>query len=441
MPSLKDLVGLPAKALRSMVFSRGRNPWRMSFLPGTRISYEREVGDGTSSDIVMGNIHWLMTTIQEPPLLIARRDADGMDEPLDQHALLDLLEMPNPYYDFGLLMAATELSYAVDGNAYWLLIRSAAGRVVEIWWAPHWTMEPCRAVSSEAFISHYEYQPEGRAKMMIDPEDVVHFRFGLDPDNPRKGLSRLKTVLRELYTDAEAANWTSALLRNGAVPSSIISPSASAPVQASQANVEATQRYITANFTGDGRGAPLALAYPTDIKMLGFDPSQMNLRDLRRIPEERACAMLGVPPIITGFGAGLDHATYSNYREAERVVYRANLKPTWETFARTIRRQLLRHFETDLNGLTVYFDLSDIDALQEDASARQQRLSSQFKDGAITLAEYRDAMGWEVEDSHKIFLWPLSLTPIPYDSPEDGVPMPEPMAPEEEPDEDPDADA
>jgi hypothetical protein len=33
----------------------------------------------------------------------------------------------------------------------------------------------------------------------------VHFRFGLDPDDPRKGYSPLKSVLREVFTDDEAA--------------------------------------------------------------------------------------------------------------------------------------------------------------------------------------------------------------------------------------------
>ena len=33
----------------------------------------------------------------------------------------------------------------------------------------------------------------------------------IDPDNTRKGISRLKTVLREIASDIEAANWTSSL--------------------------------------------------------------------------------------------------------------------------------------------------------------------------------------------------------------------------------------
>ena len=51
----------------------------------------------------------------------------------------------------------------------------------------------------------------------------MHFRFGLDPENDRKGRSPLAGVLREVFTDDEAANYTASLLRNMGVPGIIVS--------------------------------------------------------------------------------------------------------------------------------------------------------------------------------------------------------------------------
>ena len=425
------------KQLQTMIFGRsgGLSRWLAGTLPRTNINYAREMGDGTRSDIVMGNVHWLMTNIQEPPAMMSRRVRRGEKQPVEQHPLLDLLETPNPAYDGALLKAATELSYVVDGNAYWILIRSAAGRVVEIWWAPHWMVEPRWPRDGSQFISHYNYKT-GVLPIRLSPDDVVHFRFGLDPDNQRKGLSRLKSVMRELFTDAEAANWTAALLRNGAAPGVVISPEPG-DTSASDEDLKATKSYVQDRFTGDNRGAPLVLGGATRVVEFGFNPREMNLKDIRRVPEERGCAAIGVPPIIAGFGAGLDRSTFSNYREAERVVYRANLVPTWNSWGRTIRRQLLSQFEPDIAPFDVSFDTSGIEALQEDETAKTERLLKELAGGGITLSEYREERGWDVNENYRVFLRPLNMVEVP-ESQVGKAPMIDDLPPpEEEPTEEP----
>ena len=403
------------KQLSQMLF--GRTTFRFPFpgyAPRSKINYARELGDGTSSDIVMSNVHWLMTTVNEPPVMLYRRNAERAYQPVDTHPVLDLLESPNPHYDAGILLSATELSYIVDGNAYWVIIRSAAGRPVELWWAPHWMIEPRWALDGSDYISYYQYRT-GAEPIRLDPEDVVHFRFGLDPDNQRKGLSRLKAVMRELFTDAEAANWTAALLRNGGVPGVVISPDPQSEGPVSPDDLKATQDYVNDRYTGDNRGSPLVIGGATKVQMFGYNPQQMNLKDMRRLPEERGCAAIGMPPIISGFGAGLDRATYANYQEAERVVYRANLSPTWRSWGMTIRRQLLNQFEPDIGPYMVGFDTSEISALQEDKTVFVTRMLSELNGGGITLAEYREATGWPVEDNFKVFIRPLNVVEIPVD--------------------------
>ena len=57
------------KQISQMLFGRtapGRSPL---FLPRTAIAYEREVGDGTKSDIVMAGVHWLMGAFPEAPVI------------------------------------------------------------------------------------------------------------------------------------------------------------------------------------------------------------------------------------------------------------------------------------------------------------------------------------------------------------------------------------
>src|SRR5690606_31997656 len=97
----------------------------------------------------------------------------------------------------------------LDGNAYWVKVKNEAGGVLELWYVPHWLIEPkaTRDSTGQTFITHYEYRVDGQV-LAVERDEIVHFRYGLDPHNPRKGMSPLASVLREVFTDDEAANFS-----------------------------------------------------------------------------------------------------------------------------------------------------------------------------------------------------------------------------------------
>ena len=401
------------KQISQMLFGRtasGRSPL---FLPRTQIDYEREIGDGTKSDIVMAGVHWLMGAFPEAPVILNRLTSDGSPEPVLMHDFLSLLKQPNPYYSGEQLWMGVEMSYTVDGNAYALIVRNNAGRPAQLWWVPHWMMEPAWDSEGNEFLTHYVYSPPGQRTIRLQPEEVLHFRFGFDPNNPRKGLSPLRTVMRELFTDAEAANYTASFLRNGAVPSVIVMPKENTNIIQSDDNLRATKAHLSASFTGDRRGEPMAIGAPVDIEQFGYNPQEMDLATLRRIPETRAAAVLRLPPIVMGLLSGLEFATYANFREAERVAYRANLIPTYRNMAGTLHTQLLSRFEPNIDLFEVQFDTSQIEALQENADEFSVRIRGQWADGIIELNEARAALGYTEVLSGAVRRVPLAVLELP----------------------------
>ena len=402
------------KAFTQMIFGRytsGRSPL---FLPRTAIDYECEVGDGTKSDIVMAGVHWLMGAFPEAPVTLNRLGTDGSPEPVLMHEFLSLLRRPNPYYSGEQLWMGIEMSYTVSGNAYAIIVSNNAGRPAQLWWVPHWMMEPEWDSEGNEFLTHYVYSPPGHRPIRIEAEDVLHFRFGFDPNNPRKGLSPLRTVMRELFTDAEAANWTASFLRNGAVPSIMVMPKENANILQNEDDLKATKADLSASFTGDRRGEPMAIGAPVDIAQFGYNPQEMDLASLRRIPETRAAAALRLPPIVMGLLSGLEHSTYSNFREAERVAYRANLIPTYRNMAGTLHTQLLFRFEQNIDQFQVNFDVSRVEALQENADARAARWRGLFEGGVAELGEARAEVGLTVDPAvHAIRRVPLAVLEIP----------------------------
>lgn len=386
-------------------------------LPARLRHFKRSLGDGSHSSLVMAPVLWAARTFPQAPLELLRiADEDPKPEP--DHALIKLVKRPNDFYSGIVLWMATLLSFMVDGNAYWLKIRNAAGEPIQLWWVPHWMIEPVISTDPRVFIDQYEYQP-GTDVIRIDASEVVHFRFGLDGANPRKGLSPLRSVLQEIFTDEEAASFAASLLRNSGVPGLIISPDTDLTVDPN--DVEATKESVRDATTGDRRGEPLVLRGKTRIEKLAWSPEQLNVRALRRVPEERVTAVLGIPAIVAGLGAGLDRSTFANMQEAFKAAWENCLIPTGNLLSDELVHQLLPDLDDAPDTVELNFSIADVRALQEDENRKAERWGALVASGVATRADARRAFELEVTAADDVYLIPLNVLERPA-----GVPLPPP---------------
>lgn len=388
--------------------------WGSSLYPGSRFNYQQAAGSGYDSSAVMACILWIARAFPEAPLRISTRAADGSEEPQHDHPLPELLKQPNPFYSGALLWMATVAEYTIDGNAYWRKLRNANGGIAQLWYVPGRFITPRWPADGSEFISHYEYNPNGRPET-IDLADIVHFRFGVDPNNPRKGLSPLASALRELYSDNQAATFSGALLRNLGVPGVILSPEAPEAIM-TKGDSETIKQEFKSKFTGDNAGDVMVIGASTKVSVLAWSPQQMDLRSLRRLPEERISAVLGVPAVVAGLGAGLDRSTYSNMKEAREAAYEHNIIPTQRLFAADIRAQLLPDYG-DPAALLVDFDNTKVRALQDDQNALAVRAKTLVEGGIQSVGEGRRMMGLNADESHDFYLRPFLLEAVPIDDP------------------------
>lgn len=414
---LRSLAGASARGitrLGSMVFRR--NAIRFFGLPRSKRDYLSAVGDGTGSSTVMAPLLWILRAFPEAPPALYQTLDDGQEEQLTDHAMLRLLRRPNAHFSGRVLWMATVADWIVDGNAYWLKIRDRGGRVRELWWVPRWMIEP-KGTETE-FVTHYEYRIRAGDPIKLSVDDVVHFRFGADGDNPRKGYSPLKSVLREVFTDDEAANFTASLLTNMGVPGLVVSPDTGATLNSGDA--DETKAYVKAMFTGDKRGEALVMSAPTKVEQFGFSPNELSLKDLRRVPEERVSAVTGVPAVVAGLGAGLDRSTFTNYVEAREAAYEQAVIPAQTLLAEELWFQLLPDFEPmdSLWNWRAGFDLTNVRVLQEDRSALAKRIDLQVRGGWRTVASGKRAVGEPVLPGDDIYLRQMNLVQVPADGSE-----------------------
>lgn len=399
-----------ATVLRAIVHPRSSGAWGL--LNRTALNYAALVRPD-ASPIVVACVRWVQRTFTEAPPILELWVQDRAEwEQHQRDEFLDLLERPNDFYNGATLWKAIVADLMLNGTAYWLKVRSATGRVVQLWWAPASAIEPkADERDPTVFISHYEYRPDGGEAIILREQDVVQFRDGIDPTNPRKGLSPMKSLMREIFTDDEAANMTASLLRNMGVPGVIITPEGGTIGR--EAAEEVKQGWMD-KFGGDKKGEPLVLGGAAKVTQFGFSPEQMQLRALRGIPEERITAVLGVNAAVVGLGAGLSTtkvgATLREYREE---AFESTIIPMYREMASELTHQLLIPDFKASPDWRVVFDLTRVRVLQDDENKRAERVRGIVNDGLATVAEGRRALGLIVLPEHEVYLRRGGLVPVP----------------------------
>jgi HK97 family phage portal protein len=348
-------------------------------------------------------LHTLCTDYAEAPPRMYKEDPDGGDpEVMPDHALELLLRNPNPHITYPSLAYHTQWAKQVDGNAYWLKIRSAAGTVVELWPVSPLDMKPVTFEEDRqngVFISAYRWDRGAGDIVLVDPNDVVHFRIGLSPYDPRLGMGPLKRLFGEVFGDEEAAKFSNALLKNFAVPGVVVEVPREESRGWTRDKAIELKNDVTAEFSSEKRGHVGVLTGGAKMSQFGFSPDQLNLQMLHRLPEERISAVLRVPAIVAGLGAGLDRSTYANMREAREMYTETALIPQYSFDAATLNQQLKPDF-TSRPSVYVKYDLTHVRALQEDEDRLWARVVNAVDKGLLTENEGRRRLGYPpVDDS------------------------------------------
>lgn len=356
-------------------------------------SYQQPASDGNSA--VYACLQVIATAISEPQLRVYRVKAGERVE-LDDTPLGALLARPNPHMTLSTLLAYLSNCLHIDGNAYWRKLRAGnpeTGNVVELWPISPSRIEPKTVRGSTDFISYYRYYVRPGVYEDITPEQIVHFRLGLDDKDHRLGCAPLKRLAREVSSDDQATRYADRLLANFAAPGlSVVFDKETAPID--KATADEIKAKVRAAYSGDEVGAISVLSPGAKLEAHGFSPEQMDMKTLHRVPEERIAAVIGVPAIVAGLGAGLDRSTYSNFAEAREAFTEMKLVPFWRQLGETITHALVADFTSDRTTIAD-FDISDVRALSDDQDALATRLQVYVASGILDVNEARAEIGRE----------------------------------------------
>lgn len=358
--------------------------------PNTGYNFRTSVGEMWRNSSVMACTGWMQRNFTEAPLRVMQRSQDGDDEPVRRHPLSELIEHPNPFYSGDVLWQGTVLSYAVNGNAYWLTNVNGAGEVVELWYVPHTMLRPVWPEDGSQFLAGYLYRVNGK-DIPVPVERVIHFRFGFDLNNQRLGYSPLLSGLPEVDTLNEGAIYTASILRNKGIVGGILW-NEDPEVQITEEKAEKIKARYRAMVTGDARGDLLVPTFKGHYEEPGKSPEQMALDRILTMPQETVCALLGLNSMVVGLPS--DQRTYANYGESLKAAVQNCIRPMKGLMACDLNHQLLPGFSGPRKQEYVDWDWSQVPAFADERKATWELGLAALEAGGITQNEFRAAVGY-----------------------------------------------
>ncbi len=389
-------------------------------LPGSNYNWRNQAGDLMLNSIVAIGMDWYIRNWSQGVPVVRRPMPDGQVENVSDHPVLQLLSQPTPNVPPSLVWSWIIPDYQLLGNAYFRKVR-VSGRVVGLQYLAADMMRPVGNKVNP--LVKYQYTVDGTS-YDIALEDLIHIRYGRDPQDSRFGRSPVTSVLREIATDNVAASAAFGMVRHGGMPSMMVGPDYKGGVEdLSEDDARQTKAKLQQDFTGDSAGSVLVMTGPFKVEKVSHKPSEMAFDEIRRKPEERVCAAIGLNPLVLQLGSGLERATYSNLEQATRSAWTDGMIPLMRQMAEALTIALLPDYEETQPGDYLEFDVTNVPALQADLNEDAERAERLYKAGIVDLATAKRVAGVAPSDDDEGYYHPTAV-PVSKDGQEVLVPAP-----------------
>ena len=214
---------------------------------------------------------------------------------------------------------------------------------------------------------------------------MVHLK-ATHPLDDHYGLGCLGAAAGAVAVHNAAAKWNKALLDNAARPSGalVYDPGDGAGLSGEQ--YERLRAEMEAQFSGTGNaGRPMLLEGGLKWQAMSLTPADMDFVGLKAAAAREIALAFGVPPLLLGLPGD---ATYANYREANRALWRLTVLPMAERILRGLADGLAAWWP----GLRLQVDVDQISALASDRERLWRQVSAA---DFLSDAEKREMLGFE----------------------------------------------
>lgn len=374
----------------------------------SKLTFDKIIREGYKANAaVSACATTLQLTFPEPPLL-AGYEEDGRFIPDYRHPVMALLQNPNP--DMGMAeFLQFAIAYApIGGNCYIWKQRNQNLRVRHLWPFSDAQITPIAGKdTSEGFVAYYEFDAGDGKKLPIPKDDIIHWKWMIDPQFPWKGIGAIELCAREVDKDNEATSYIYALLKNNAVPPVVITL---------EEGDDSTQEEIDAMglkwVQKHGQGQPAFISNGMKVEQMGYDLNKLAADTLADIPETRIAANFHVPPSVAGLNVGVKRSDYGD-AAARKAFTEQTLMALWRSLASELLNGLKGEYPGTPANFVLQFDLRRVGALQEEVSKRWERVTLAFNRSFLTRAQGKRELGIVPDEGDDVYFVSLASEFIP----------------------------
>lgn len=347
------------------------------------------------------------------PVRVYREDLEGARKTVPNHPLRQLMRRPNAFMGESRFISYVTMVTSVAGFCVVEKERDLLGNVIGLW---PLESNRCRAILRSQRQPDWEYTISASHKEILKAEDVLVFTYA-DRSGSPYGIAPLEVAFRELGILNQMIDFLMAFFQNGAMPVYGLVPETDSGQKMDQTKVDLIKDKWRRRHAGLQNSIdPAILVGIKDVKRLSFDFSELAYVPLRDLSDLAICQAFGIDPLMVGTRIGMEKSTYSNKEEARKGCYQDTVIPLWSRFDDTLEIGLLEEFPGD-GSVSLDFDISKIQALQENRNDKASWLTSATLGGAISVHTYHQELGLPKPDGDDFYLRGIATEAVPVTDP------------------------
>ena len=263
----------------------------------------------------------------------------------------------NPHLSRYQLFEGTSIFLYGWGEAFWVLEKLGMPKVQEIWM---FRPDQFKHVVKDGKLIGWVYD-KGTKRIPLELNEVIHFRL-FNPYDDIRGFNPMQVAKMTVEMDffAQKFNWN--FFKQDATPGlALTTEQALTDEQYDRVKAEWVQKYA-----GVSKSHSIAILDGG----LKFDKMPVTQRDmdftgLRKMSREEICAIFKVPPAEVGI---LEYSrAYANTRSQDKGFWQKTLIPRMHYYEDVLNTNFFPDHFPEYHG---YFDLSSVEALQEDLNEK-----------------------------------------------------------------------
>lgn len=367
---------------------RRRNVFNSFAGGGSMLSYLEAYA---SDPVIRPIVSRLQQSVSEAEwkLYVKSRTGDKQDRtPINDHAVLDLLDMPNRFMPFGEIVARGQQHWELVGETSIVLgFQSGVPYPIDMWVLRPDRIQP--VPDPYEFLVGWLYTAPGDGeKIPIGTGEMLRM-VDPDPMDPYRGMGAVQALMRDLDATRYAKEWQGQFFANSAQPGGMVI----ADHRLDDAEFEEMSTRWAEQHQGISKAHRVAILENVQWVQNSFSLKDLQMAELESLGRDKTLAAFGMPKSMIGVVEDVNRA---NAEAGVFMFARWMTKPRLVNWRNMLNRQLLPYFDPR-NQLELDFD----DPVPENSDANIAELKNKA-DVVVELVK----TGFDADAVLEMVNWP-----------------------------------